>query len=217
MTGGGVRRERLRRAQLYLCIDARRAQGDLLQVVRRAMAGGVDVVQLRDTTLTAVEELRLGEAVRRACADEGALFAVNDRADVATLLDADVLHVGQDDLPPDAARSVVGPGVLVGRSSRGGVQATEADASEDVDYFCVGPVWETPTKPGREAVGLEAVRAVARTAPRTPWFAIGGVDEERVRHVVDAGASRVVVVRAIADAPDPERAARRLRAFLPSP
>lgn len=206
---------RLRRSRLYLCVDARRAQGDLLDVVRRATAGGVDVVQLRDATLTAVDELRLGEQVREVCAAAGALFAVNDRADLASVLGADVLHVGQDDLPPASARAVVGPDVLVGRSSRGGAQAEVADVDPDVDYFCVGPVWETPTKAGRAAVGLEAVRAVAEAAPDTPWFAIGGVDHERVARVVDAGATRVVVVRAVADADDPERAARRLRALLP--
>ncbi len=208
-------RDRLASARLYLCTDARRDRGDLADVVRAAIAGGVDVVQLRDKSLSTLEELRLGEVVRDVCRAEGALFAVNDRADVARALGADVFHAGQDDLPPTTSRALLGPDVVIGRSSRGGVQARDADADAEVDYFCVGPVWETPTKAGRAAVGLEAVADVRRHAPTTPWFAIGGIDADRLGRVVDAGASRVVVVRAITEADDPEAAARRLRERLP--
>lgn len=207
--------ERLASARLYLCTDARRGRGDLADLVRAAIAGGVDVVQLRDKSLSTLEELRLGEVVRDVCRTEGALFAVNDRADVARALAADVFHAGQDDLPPHVSRALLGPDVVIGRSSRGGRQARDADSDPDVDYFCVGPVWETPTKAGRAAVGLEAVADVRRQAPTTPWFAIGGIDLDRLGRVVDAGASRVVVVRAITEADDPQAAARRLRDRLP--
>ncbi len=208
-------RDRIATARLYLCTDARREQGDLADLVRAAVAGGVDVVQLRDRTLTTLEELRLGEQVRDVCAREGALFAVNDRADLAQVLGADVFHAGQDDLPSRASRSLLGPDVVIGRSSRGGEQARAADADADVDYFCAGPVWETPTKVGRAAIGLEALADVVHAAPATPWFAIGGIDHERIAPVVEAGASRVVVVRAVTEADDPESAARRLREALP--
>ena len=207
-------RERLA-ARLYLCTDARREQHDLTDLVRAAIVGGVDVVQLRDKTLTTLEELRLGEQVREVCRREGALFAVNDRADVAQALGADVFHAGQDDLPPQVSRSLLGPDVVLGRSSRGGDQARAADADPDVDYFCVGPLWETPTKAGRAAIGIDALADVAHAAPATPWFAIGGIDHERIGPVLEAGATRVVVVRAVTEADDPEAAARRLRRRLP--
>ncbi|WP_375001642.1 thiamine phosphate synthase [Aeromicrobium sp. CTD01-1L150] len=202
-------------ARLYLCTDARRGQGDLADFVRSVVAGGVDVVQLRDRSLTTLEELRLLEQVRDLCVETGALFAVNDRADLAAAVGADLFHTGQDDLPSAVSRSLLGADVVIGRSSRGGAQAAEADADRCVGYFCVGPVWETPTKAGRAAVGLEAIREVAQSAPRTPWFAIGGIDHERLGPVLDAGAERVVVVRAITDAADPEAAARSLRRRLP--
>lgn len=207
-------RARLDDAHLYLCTDARRARGDLEPFLHAVLAGGVDVVQLRDRTLDVADELAVGALVRDVAHEHGALFAVNDRADVARALRADVLHTGQRDLPVAVAREVVGPGVLLGRSSGGGDQAADADADPEVDYFCVGPVLATPTKPGRAPVGLDAVRAVAGTSPRTPWFAIGGVDEALLDEVVAAGARRVVVVRALTDAPDPQRVAADLRARL---
>jgi thiamine-phosphate pyrophosphorylase len=208
----GPLRARLDDARLYLCTDARRERGDLVPFLHAVLAGGVDVVQLRDRTLDVAEELALGALVRDVAHEHGALFAVNDRADVARALRADVLHTGQRDLPVAVAREVVGPGVLLGRSSRGGEQAAAADADPDVDYFCVGPVRATPTKPDREPVGLCAVRAVADAAPGTPWFAIGGVDETLLDEALAAGARRVVVVRALTQAPDPGAVARRLRA-----
>ncbi|ADG73410.1 thiamine-phosphate pyrophosphorylase [Cellulomonas flavigena DSM 20109] len=205
------RRARLDDARLYLCTDARRATGDLEEFLHAVLASGVDVVQLRDRSLDVLDELELGALVRDVAHEHGALFAVNDRADLALALRADVLHTGQRDLPVAQAREIVGPGVLLGRSSGGGAAAAEADADPDVDYFCVGPLVATPTKPGREPVGLDAVRAVAATAPRTPWFAIGGVDEALLPEVVAAGARRVVVVRALTAAADPRGAAQRLR------
>ena len=208
------RRARLADARLYLCTDARRASGDLDQFLHAVLAGGVDVVQLRDRSLDVVDELTIGARVRDVAHEHGALFAVNDRADLAQALRADVLHTGQRDLPVAVARELVGPGMLLGRSSGGGAAAAEAAADPEVDYFCVGPVRATPTKPGRDPVGLAAVREVADAAPATPWFAIGGIDEALLPDVVAAGARRVVVVRALTDAPDPQAAAARLRAAL---
>src|SRR5690606_6631481 len=143
--------------------------------------------------------------------EHGALWAVNDRADVARLTGAPVVHMGQGDLPVPAVRALLGPDPVLGRSTHSADQAAAADADPAVDYFCVGPLWATPTKPGRAAVGLDLLRAVAATRPTTPWFAIGGVDADRLDTVLDAGATRVVVVRAITQASDPEAAARALR------
>lgn len=207
-------RARLAAARLYLCTDAREDRGDLAEFLDAALRGGVDVVQLRDRSLTTRRELDLLDVVADAAARHGALWAVNDRADVAALAGAPVLHTGQDDLPVAGARRLVGDGVLLGRSTHDDAQAAAASADPDVDYFCVGPVWPTPTKAGRPGVGPDLVRRVAATAPATPWFAIGGVDEQTVAQVAAAGATRVVVVRAITQADDPEAAARALRAAL---
>ncbi|ARU52392.1 thiamine-phosphate pyrophosphorylase [Cellulosimicrobium cellulans] len=204
-------RARLADARLYLCTDAREERGDLEDFLRAALAGGVDVVQLRDKTLDVARELELQELVARVATEHGALWAVNDRADVARLTGAPVVHMGQGDLPVPAVRSLLGAAPVLGRSTHSADQAAAAEADPDVDYFCVGPLWATPTKPGRAAVGLDLLRTVAATRPSTPWFAIGGVDLDRLDAVLDAGADRVVVVRAITQAPDPERAARGLR------
>jgi len=214
LTGVTTTRARLADARLYLCTDAREDRGDLEDFLHAALAGGVDVVQLRDKTLDVARELELQEVVARVAAEHGALWAVNDRADVARLTGAPVVHMGQRDLPVPAVRSLLGPDPVLGRSTHSAAQAAEAEADPDVDYFCVGPLWATPTKPGRAAVGLDLLREVAATRPTTPWFAIGGVDGERLDAVLDAGASRVVVVRAITQAADPERAARELRERL---
>ncbi|MFI2103806.1 thiamine phosphate synthase [Isoptericola sp. NPDC019693] len=207
-------RARLADARLYLCTDAREDRGDLEDFLHAALAGGVDAVQLRDKTLDVARELELQEVVARVAAEHGALWAVNDRADVAQVAGAPVVHMGQRDLPVPVVRSLLGPAPVLGRSTHSAAQAAEAEADPHVDYFCVGPLWATPTKPGRAAVGLDLLREVAATRPTTPWFAIGGVDAERLDAVLDAGATRVVVVRAITQAPDPERAARELRARL---
>lgn len=209
-----TRNPRLIGARLYLCTDARRETGDLTDFVSRAVAGGVDIVQVRDKSLDAAEELAALDRVREVCTREGALFAVNDRADLALAADAEVLHTGQRDLPVPVARTLLGPHTLLGRSTHARAQAAAADADPDVDYFCVGPLWPTPTKPGRPAVGLETVREVAATGPATPWFAIGGIDTDNLDAVLEAGARRVVVVRAITRAGDPEAAARKLRKRL---
>jgi thiamine-phosphate pyrophosphorylase len=201
-------RERLAAARLYLCTDARRPQGDLPQFLDAVLGAGVDIVQLREKGLEAAEELALLETFAQACRRHGRLLAVNDRADVALAAGADVLHLGQDDLPVPAARRILGPGPLIGRSSHSPAQAGAAAAEPDVDYFCTGPLWTTPTKPGRPATGLELIEHVARQQPARPWFAIGGISLDRLGDVLAAGATRVVVVRAITEARDPAAATR---------
>ncbi len=201
-------RERLADARLYLCTDARRASGDLPEFLDAVLGAGVDIVQLREKGLEAGEELALLETFAQACRRHGRLLAVNDRADVALAAGADVLHLGQDDLPVPAARRILGPGPLIGRSSHSPAQADAAAAEPDVDYFCAGPLWTTPTKPGRPATGLELIGHVARQRPARPWFAIGGISLDRLGDVLAAGATRVVVVRAITEAADPAAATR---------
>ncbi|MCV7421080.1 thiamine phosphate synthase [Mycobacterium yunnanensis] len=218
------RRRRLATARLYLCTDARRERGDLAEFADAALAGGVDVIQLREKgspgekefgPLEARHELAALEVLADAARRHGALFAVNDRADIARAAGADVLHLGQDDLPLPVARDVVGPDVLIGRSTHDVDQALTA-TREAVDYFCVGPCWTTPTKPGRPAAGLDLVRVAAGLKTEAPWFAIGGVDLARLPEVLAAGARRVVVVRAITAAEDPTAAAKELVAGLTS-
>jgi thiamine-phosphate pyrophosphorylase len=213
---------RLAAARLYLCTDARRERGDLAEFADAALSGGVDIIQLRDKgsageqrfgLMEAAAELDALEVLAEAARRHGALLAVNDRADVARAAGADVLHLGQDDLPLQVARDIVAPGTLIGRSTHDADQARAA-LTEDVDYFCVGPCWPTPTKPGRPAPGLDLVRSVASMRTDKPWFAIGGIDLQRLRQVLDAGARRVVVVRAITAAEDPFAAARDLSAAL---
>ncbi|PXX05519.1 thiamine phosphate synthase [Mycolicibacterium moriokaense] len=214
--------ERLATALLYLCTDARRERGDLADFADAALAGGVDIIQLRDKgsvgeqrfgPLEARLELEALEVLADAARRHDALLAVNDRADIAVAAGADVLHLGQDDLPLPIARDIVGPGPVIGRSTHELAQVNAA-AAEAVDYFCVGPCWPTPTKPGRTAPGLDLVRATAELATNKPWFAIGGVDEQRLPEVLAAGASRIVVVRAITGADEPQAAAQRLKARL---
>ncbi|SFC73099.1 thiamine phosphate synthase [Streptomyces aidingensis] len=207
---------RLSRSRLYLCTDARTRQGDLPEFLDAVLAGGVDIVQLRQKDLEAREELALLEVFADACRRHGALLAVNDRADVAHAAGAavDVLHLGQGDLPVPAARAVLGPRPLIGRSTHSPAEADAAMTEPGVDYFCTGPCWPTPTKPGRPAPGLDLVRHTAARSPDRPWFAIGGIDAGNLDQVLDAGARRVVVVRAITEAEDPGRAAASLAARL---
>jgi thiamine-phosphate pyrophosphorylase len=216
------RRSRLETARLYLCTDARREHGDLAEFADAVLAGGVDIIQLRDKgsrgdqrygPLGAGGELAALEILADAAKRHGGLVAVNDRADIARALGADVVHLGQDDLPLEVARAIVGPDTVIGRSTHETGEAARA-LMEDVDYFCVGPCWPTPTKPGRPAPGLDLVRAVASMNPDKPWFAVGGIDEQRLDEVLEAGARRIVVVRAITDAHEPGAAAQRLSAAL---
>ncbi len=253
MTSRAARlRARLADARLYLCIDARRhldAQareqgwtGDfpaLRRDVTAALAGGVDIVQLRDKNsagereqgpLEAGHELRALAVMREVCEAHGALLSVNDRADVAVAAGADVLHIGQDDLPEEWARRIIGADMILGISCHAADEVDAAAANPLVDYFCTGPVWPTPTKPGRHAPGLELVRHAAGLGSAAagaggtdgagaggevkPWFAIGGIDAGNLGQVLESGARRAVVVRAITAAADPTAAARELRDAL---
>ena len=207
---------------MYLCTDARRERGDLAEFADAALAGGVDIIQLRDKgsageqrfgALEARDELAACEILADAARRHGALFAVNDRADIARAAGADVLHLGQGDLPVEVARGIVGPETVIGLSSHDASQATNA-AEGPADYFCVGPCWPTPTKPGRAAPGLPLVQAAATFGGDKPWFAIGGIDLSRLPDVLAAGARRIVVVRAITAADDPRAAAQQLSSAL---
>jgi thiamine-phosphate pyrophosphorylase len=231
-------------ARLYLCTDARRDRGDFADFVDAAFAGGVDIIQLRDKSLEAAEELELLEVLHQAAHRHGRLWSVNDRADLASLSGAPVFHIGQKDIPLRAGRKFLGQDAIIGLSTHTPEQVDAAIAAAPgrggLDYFCVGPVWATPTKPGRAAVGLGLVRyaadavrraqapagktdagttdgARARAEGTVPWFAIGGIDLGNVEQVVEAGARRIVVVRAITEADDPADAARALLAALDAP
>lgn len=190
--------------RLYLVTPAR---PDLEVFLEAAISGGVDIVQVRDRALSDGDLLRALGAARAVTRRLGVPLVVNDRPDLAVLCGADYVHVGQDDLPVDAARRF-GLGVGLSTHARREIDAAGAD------YIAVGPVFETPTKAGRAAVGVELVGYAAERA-RAPWFAVGGIDSSNVAAVVAAGARRIAVVRAIVDSPDPEGAARELRAALP--
>ncbi|WP_329386583.1 thiamine phosphate synthase [Streptomyces sp. NBC_01351] len=210
--------QQLSDARLYLCTDARKKQGDLPDFLDAVLAGGVDIVQLRDKGMEAGEELEHLQVFAEAARRHGKLLAVNDRADVAHAIGSDVLHLGQGDIPVPAARAILGGGVLIGRSCHGEAEVDAAVAEPGVDYFCTGPCWPTPTKPGRYAPGLGLVRYAASLQQDRPWFAIGGIDATNLDEVLDAGATRVVVVRALTEASDPGAAAadlaKRVRARL---
>ncbi|HEY1595452.1 MAG TPA: thiamine phosphate synthase [Thermoleophilaceae bacterium] len=203
------RRERLQRARLYLVIDAEPVE----RVLPAALDGGVDIVQLREKDAADDDVLASGRRVRELCSEHGALFIVNDRPDIALACGADGVHVGQDDETLATVRETVGADLLIGISTHSPEQV-EAGIASIADYLGVGPVHATPTKPGREPVGLELVRYAAAHAAPKPWFAIGGIDPDTAPPVADAGARRIAVVRAIRDAPDPGAAAPALRAAV---
>jgi thiamine-phosphate pyrophosphorylase len=212
---GPLRRERLRTARLYFVCDARPGGADPEALLRAALGGGVDIVQLREKQLGRAEIERAASTFRRVADIYSALFIVNDDPDLARSCDADGVHVGQEDASVDEARAALGPEAIVGQSTHSEEQIAAAEA-RDIDYFAVGPVWETPTKPGRPAVGLDLVshaadRAAAATDAAKPFFAIGGISPLNAGEVVAAGAQRLCVVRAIRDAPNPGVAAEALR------
>lgn len=202
----------LRDARLYFVCGARPGGRALEDVLRPALAEGVDVFQLREKSGDDDAVLRAAETARACCAEAGATFVLNDRPDLVEAAGADGVHVGQDDTPVADARAAVGARRIVGLSTHSADQASAADRA-DVDYFAVGPVHATPTKEGRPAIGLDPVGHAARTAAK-PWFAIGGLDAATTPAVLDAGARRIVVVRAIAEADDPAAATRTLRRLL---
>lgn len=202
-------RERLRQVRLYVVTDAAAHPDQVVATVDAACRGGADCIQLRRKGDSDRELLRLAEACRAVTARWGVLFIVDDRLDVAMAVGADGVHLGQEDLPVAAARRLW-PSGLVGCSTHSLSQAREA-AAEGADYLGVGPVFATPTKPGRPPVGTELVHRVATADLGIPWVAIGGIDGDNVAEVVAAGAPAIAVVRAVCAAADPERATRRLR------
>jgi thiamine-phosphate pyrophosphorylase len=181
-------------------------------MVPELVDAGVDVIQLREKEMEAGDLIRAGEPVRTACKEAGVPFILNDRPDVALALEADGVHVGQNDLPVRFTRDVMGD-KIVGLSTHRESEIDDA-LEEVIDYFAVGPVYETPTKSGRPAAGLELIRYAAATGADIPWFAIGGINLQRMEEVVEAGARRVVVVRAIGESKDPPAAAASLRKAL---
>ena len=199
---------RLAEARLYFVTDADTPEATL----REALAGGVDVLQLREKDASDDDILTAAATFRTLCTEQGALFVLNDRPDLAVAAGADGVHVGQADEPIARVRELVGPEVLIGLSTHSREQLAAA-LETDADYVCVGPVYATPTKPDYPAVGLELVRHAAGVVER-PWFAIGGIDGTSVTEVAAAGAPRVAVVRAIRDAPEPRAAAAGLRGAL---
>jgi thiamine-phosphate pyrophosphorylase len=208
VSSGQDRRARLAAARLYVVAD----RGGLDRALDGALDGGAGIVQLRDKDATDDELLAAAGWIRERCAAHGALFILNDRPDLAVAAGADGVHVGQDDMTVAEARALVGDDAIVGLSTHSIAQAA-AGAVSGADYIAVGPVHATPTKEGRPAIGLEPVRhAAAHVA--LPWFAIGGIDVQTIGAVMEAGARRAVIVRAIANAADPEAATRELRSAL---
>jgi thiamine-phosphate pyrophosphorylase len=218
---GSDRRARLAAARLYLVCDSAPGGRALPDVLRGAIAGGVEVVQLRDKHLPDEELVAVANAAHALCERLGALLIVNDRPLVASEARADGVHVGQEDMPVAEVRELVGPDMLIGLSTHAtseidAVKSVAGNGTPLVDYIGVGPVHETPTKPGRAAVGTELVRYAAAHAS-VPFFAIGGLHAGNISEAMDAGATRVVVLRAVAEAESPESAARELRARLDEP
>jgi len=208
-SAGPLRRERLRTARLYFVCDALPGGEDPEELLRAALSGGADIVQLREKTLDRGEIERSASTFRRVCDTYSALFIVNDDPELARACDADGVHVGQDDGSVEEARELLGPDAIVGLSTHSEAQI-EASSSAPVDHISVGPVWETPTKPGRAAGGLDLISYAAERAPH-PFFAIGGIDGANAGQVVRAGAQRLCVVRAIRDAAEPSAVAAALR------
>ena len=207
----GDRRARLATARLYFVCSARPGGRALADVLEPALEGGVDLFQLRDKDGEDGAILEAAAIARELCRAAGALFIVNDRPDLAAAADADGVHVGQDDMPIARAREIVGADRIVGRSTH---SPEQVDGASDADYIAVGPINATPTKPGRPATGLDLLHHAAARSGAQPWFAIGGLDARTIGAAIAAGARRAVVVRAIAEAPDPRVAAVRLRAML---
>jgi len=213
MKSAQERLKTLARMRLYLITGDRGDERDTLEIVEAALEGGVTVVQLRKKSMPKGEQYAMALALRRLTDLHDALLIVNDHADIAIAADADGVHLGQDDLPPDAVRALPGfAGRVIGRSTHSVAQARAA-IDEGADYFAVGPVYATPTKAGRAAVGTALVSDVAAIADR-PFVAVGGIDRENAPAVIDAGARALAVVRAIYDDPEPAEATRRLHELM---
>jgi thiamine-phosphate pyrophosphorylase len=215
---GEQRRGRLAAARLYLVCDCAPGGRDLGEFLREAIAGGVDIVQLRDKHLDDERLIETAALAAEVSRTHGALFILNDRPDIASKVPVDGVHLGQEDMPPDRAREIVGPDVLIGLSTHApreiaAAVASTPDGEPYVDYIGVGPVHATPTKPGRAPVGLELV-GHAQSHAKVPFFAIGGITPDNLTEVAEAGARKVAIVRALTESPDPKRAATALRAKL---
>lgn len=199
--------------RLYLVSPGKMKAGPLAELVPELVAAGVDLIQLREKGLEAAEIIEIASPIIEACREAGIPFIINDRADIALAVGADGVHLGRADLEPSVARRIV-PDAIVGRSNHSR-EDIAASLAEDIDYLAVGPVYETPTKPGRPAAGLGTIAEAAETIPvGLPWFAIGGIDESTLADVMGAGATRIVVVRALTESLDPVAVARRLKAAL---
>ena len=209
---GPLRRERLRTARLYFVCDALPGGEEPETLLRAALNGGADIVQLREKELDRQTIERSARTFRRLCDTYSALFIVNDDPYLARSCDADGAHLGQDDMSVAEAREILGPDAILGLSTHSEEQLA-ASAGQPADYVSVGPIWETPTKEGRPGVGLGLISHAAADAPH-PFFAIGGIDPSNAGRVVEAGARRLGVVRAIRDAEDPSAAAAALRRAL---
>ncbi len=209
---GPLRRERLRTARLYFVCDALPRGEEPEPLLQAALTGGVDIVQLREKKLDEEAIERSAHTFRRLCDTHSALFIVNDDPFLARSCDADGVHLGQDDMPVEKARELLGPDAIIGLSTHSEQQIAAA-AAAPVDYISVGPIWETPTKQGRPGVGTGLVEHAAGNAAQ-PFFAIGGVDPGNAAEVIAAGARRIGAVRAIRDSETPQAAAEALRDAL---
>ena len=203
-----TRRELVAGVSLYLVTDVGDRAATIEKFLADVVEAGVGMVQLRDRTLADRELIETARVFAEACRENGALFIVNDRTDVALIAGADGVHLGQDDARPDDVRRLAGADFIIGLSTHSPEQIDAANATS-ADYIGVGPIHETPTKPGRPAVGLDLVRYAAR-ASRKPFFPIGGIDASNAADVVDAGARSLSVLRAISRAADPVAATREL-------
>lgn len=203
-----ARRELVADVRLYLVTDVADRGASLASFLADVIEAGVGMVQLRDRALTDRELVAAARVFSRACRENGALFIVNDRVDVALLTGADGVHLGQDDVHPDDVRKLVGADFIIGLSTHTPEQVDEANAT-CADYIGVGPIHETPTKLGRPAVGLDLVRYAARVSSKA-FFPIGGIDATNAADVIDAGARSLSVLRAISRAADPAAATRDL-------
>lgn len=201
--------ERIGDRRLYVCTPDR---PDLEDFLRACIAGGVDIVQLRDKDCDARRLVERSVVARQVCAGAGVPFILNDRPDLALASGADGVHVGQDDAPPSLARRILGPEAVVGYSTHAPSEL-DASAGEPVDYVSTGPVEATPTKPGRPGTGVGYLRYAAENATH-PFFVTGGVTPDTVGPMLEAGARRFVVVRHLTEARDPEKAARTLRNLI---
>jgi thiamine-phosphate pyrophosphorylase len=195
--------------KLYLVTNSDKFESEdaFLDAVASALQGGVDIVQLREKHKNAHQVLELGRKLKLLCEEFGATFIVNDRIDIAAILQADGVHLGQDDLDVKSAREILGDNCIVGISTHQPSDAIKA-MEDGADYIGVGPVFATPTKEGRIPVGLDYVKWASENVD-IPFFAIGGIDEENVLQVVEAGARKVAVVRAIINAEEPNKAAQK--------